>query len=119
MKFPMLALQAGAQAAPKGGAQEEPQKGAIGDILRQVNLLRDRLQAFAFPPWQAATGVLLQGAVVSGNNRFDHGLRRKLRGWVILRVQASTGVTIVEFSSDETSILFNSSGDATISVWVY
>ncbi|MEZ0208564.1 MAG: hypothetical protein ACAH17_00100 [Candidatus Paceibacterota bacterium] len=56
-------------------------------------------------------------AITAGDNRITHKLGRKVRGYII--VKKSGNVDVYDSESDELYLILNSSGGATVSVWVF
>jgi len=88
-----------------------------GDLFRQLEAWRD-----AFTKIQApflTRGVQVEAKLVAGQNTISHGLRAPLRGWIVLRLKASSAVSLAEASSTETTLVLVASGPATVTLWVY
>jgi hypothetical protein len=91
---------------------------------RQVNQLQatstsatQQLRDGPFGQGNLVTGVKLPDNVAT---KVNSGLGQPIQGWVLCRVQNSTyGGSVVETTSDDSSVTFLSYGASTVSVWFF
>lgn len=98
--------------------------GLVQTDDRKVNQLQQNLKQALDPLLQ---NPLLNGYIISdidlatGDNIISHGLNRPLQGWV--QVLADAGVTLYDKQSENTTpsstLVLNSSGAATVSLYVF
>lgn len=60
-------------------------------------------------------------ALASGDNTINHGLQRNLIGWMIYRKSAAVNIYDKQNTNDspETTLILNSSGAVTVSIYVF
>ena len=62
-------------------------------------------------------GRLLPATLVLGNNKLEHKLDRKVRGYII--VKKSAACDIYDISSDDLFITFASTANAAVTIWIF
>ncbi len=62
-------------------------------------------------------GRLLEATLASGSNKIEHKLGRKINGYIIVKRNAN--VSVYNTSDDELYLTLNSSGAASVSIWVF
>jgi hypothetical protein len=91
---------------------------------RKANQFQQNLKQAVDPLLQnpLLNGYIISGVTLaSGDNTISHGLNRPLQGWV--QVLLSAGVTLydkqAENTTPSTTLIINSSGAATLSLYVF
>lgn len=88
---------------------------------KELKTLQDNLISYFTNFKQSATildGILLESIkLTSGSNEVSHKLNRTVRGYFV--VSKSADVSIYDTGKNDKSLILNSSGDATVALWVF
>lgn len=106
--------------------------GAAAEVVAVAGNLSPKLPwELANPKWAATLNPVIQNPLVdgrflstvlaTGNNVLNHGLGRKLQGYLVILKSANVDIYDAQSSNQRTdlTLILNSSGAATISLYVF
>lgn len=92
------------------------------DVPALVRLLRgwgDALARALRLPALSERGVVVVAALQAGTTLVEHGLGRRPSGWLVVRLQGTTGCALAEVASDERTLALHATQNATVTLWVW